>query len=705
LDFQPFSVTCVTCGSRLRVGRQELIGSIVACPKCQAMVQLTRQSTDPTGGSPIALGSKPVDSGALTEDSISQPALPTAQTERSPQSGFSEPPPVFSVDAPSLTPTSDAAPDQGPTPPPNWHSQKTAQSRRIALAVVVALASLVSVALLLSVFLRSRSDVVKTETAVDAPPQIPPAASDSAAQNDPPLSSTAVPPDSSDPDQDLAAETIQSPAEVPPPGPLTDADQPDANPGADADTSADPPARVPDPNVASTDAALRSGLLPANPLLPDNPLEGMLPGNPLEGMLPPGGSPLGGPPTPSDELSTLTELPAGLKDLLVGLDVDRPQFTATQPAPSTIDEIQLDRAADAEVNLENAVQQAAPFNMKQRLGLSVALQAADPAGYPLNDLMLVLSQFSGVPIDLHWVSFEIVGMPIDQLIKLPSSWLTIEEILEAVCEANEATFEINARSITVRPTDDRFLQAVEHLLDLSDIQPDSDSAVATARQLLGQTDGDSSRVSIPAEVGPKQAAVLVCETIRRIRGVAGKLPDPVLARWSGPYRDQITAWNRLEGGVSGPRQLQPIAFVSIIRQIAKRNGATCFINWQDGSRRDLWPSEKVMPKTGQGVSAADALEQLLTPEKLHVRVVDSGHWWIGSEASYDRFPVAIWFAKAEEETDPHEMKTRMEAILSGAAVDGSQVGAVAVDPASEICLAVLPRYLLRQLPRLLQQFP
>ena len=176
MDFQPFSVTCVTCSSRLRVSRPELVGSIVSCPKCQSMVQLAPPKTDPAGAAPIALGTQLVDSDALTEDSISQSNGPDSDAPPSqPAGGFAEPPPVVTSDPTRSQPSPDTAASaestasQPAAPPPDWHSQKNARSRRIAMLVAVVLASVVSASVLFAVFRRSRSGTAQTQTQTETP--------------------------------------------------------------------------------------------------------------------------------------------------------------------------------------------------------------------------------------------------------------------------------------------------------------------------------------------------------------------------------------------------------------------------------------------------------------------------------------------------------------------------------------------------------
>ncbi|WP_372897456.1 hypothetical protein [Stieleria sp.] len=693
MDFQPFSVTCVTCSSRLRVSRPELVGSIVSCPKCQSMVQLAPPKTDPAGPAPIAVGTHLVDSDALTEDSIGQADGPDSDAPPTPPaSGFAEPPPIVTSDPtrsqPSRDPAASAEPaaSQPVAPPPDWHSQKNARSRRIAMLVAVVLASVVSASVLFAVFRRSRSGTAQTQT--QAQTQTPDAAvaeaeaSPSQSTPDGTASTDDTDDGSSDGDADVD-ETAEAPT-------VSVADELPGNPG-DAVAEVAPVNSTP----SNENAAPPSDLLTDSPLLSASPLDGMapLPAAPLQTP------PLGDAPDPTDETGTLTELPKELQGLLNGLGgIGRPQFTETQPAPETIDEIQLDRAAEVDVDLEVALDPRDEANMRQALGLTVAMQTSDPNGYPLNDLMLLLSQLSGVPIEVEWVSFDIVGIPINSRVPLPKGWPTVEDILTAACAATDCTFDKKARTITLRPTDEKFNQAVADLLDLSDLAPESDSAVTVARALLGQTEGDPAKVTIPTEGGPAQLAVFVCEAIRRARGAPGKLPDAIFARWGGTYDDQVNAWPKLQAGVSGPPRIQAATFAALVRQIAKLNGATCYVNWQDAARRDLNPTDKRMSRTGEGVSAAATMKQLLEPEDMLARVVDAEHWWIGSDASLDRFPVVIWF---DDAAGSQETQQRVGMVLQGAAVNEQIIGAVAVDPKSQKCVAILPRFLLRQLPRML----
>ncbi len=692
LEFQPFTVTCVTCESRLRVARAGLVDAIVKCPKCQSMVQLSRPGDHAPQSPPVAMGNRPVDSNAITEDSIAADRPPLPPGHSSPQDGVPhqappivaaiEPPPPSDVSAPT------AIEQDGPqVPPPTWYSQKAAKSRRIALAVAVAFAGLISITLLIGALFRgsrdagpvasgTTEDAMPQQVSVDSPPaDSPPADSPPAAE--PPPDRSSAEPSGSDPADGEEVASGESNAST-------------ENPNA-------PPTPAEPAQPAATDPVVRDAqppadLLPQNPLLPSDPLADILSAKP-----PAAGEQANG----STDVAKLKELPEGLRELFGGLsDMERPQFRDTQPAPPTIDEFQVDRAADQPVNLENAVDEPDPINMRAAFGMQVAMQSADPAGYPLNDLMLVLGQLSGVPIEPEWVSLELCNISLTDPVPLPNGWPTLEAILKAACESIGGEYEMKARSVTVRPSEEVFLGAINELIDLSDFAEQQASAAEVARRLLGQTDGDPQMVMLPSTTGQQQIAGLVCEAIRRVRGRAGKLPDAIFSRWGGNDSDQVAAWPKLSDGVSGPPMLQPASVASLVRQIAKRNGATCFVNWRDGATAELLPGEQRMPRTGDDVSAAEALAQLLQPAGLQVRVVDRSHWWIGSQASFDRFPVVVWFDKQQ---DAESTRSSVQAILDGASAGGEPIGAVAVDPVSQTCLAVMPRFLLRQMPRLLNE--
>ena len=68
--FEPYTIGCVTCGAQLRVEREDAIGKILSCPKCESMVQIgppdiqsgiepVMEPTEPTSGEAAYPGKTP----------------------------------------------------------------------------------------------------------------------------------------------------------------------------------------------------------------------------------------------------------------------------------------------------------------------------------------------------------------------------------------------------------------------------------------------------------------------------------------------------------------------------------------------------------------------------------------------------------------------------------------------------------------------
>lgn len=698
----------------MSVRRESLVDRIVACPKCQSMVQLSRANA--TSTPPVQLGNRPVDSDALTQDSIGNanaggmPPAPHDPTGSQASEGGLAAPPVVQEsheesglsDANQGDDSIGAAGDlASPAAPPlDWQSEKSAKSRKLAIMVMSAVAGLLSLIILVMVLMRGNPGGSNTGSAPDGDPQVAQndaqANSSNPAVADPPAMDSPVPDSTTNENGDAATEDSASDANVDPQTETanstsnvpSESDPTQDNSATDTEDTktADPPAMQP-----PADLLPQNLLLPDNLLLPSNPLEGLTPADPNN---PPANNNDGGPEAP-----TLTELPDALKPFLVGMDIDRTHLPVDAPAPKSLDEIQLDRAAADDIKLEVAVETPRSVNLTAALGLTIAFQPTNPDGYPFGDFALFLSQMTSVPMELEWVSFDLVGTPLTTRIPLPTGkWVSIEEALTSACEAAGASFEKHDSSIQIKPLDARFSEVVTDAIDFSDVK-DAKSAVLTARQLLQQSEGDPSAIEIPVNPGPQQLAVMVCEAIRRARGEAGKLNDQNVKRWIGAYKDQLDGWPVLTGGNSGDPLVEPLPLASLVRRFAKRNGATAFVNWQEAAKRDLNPDTMMMPKAGKDISAADALSEVFSPEGIQVRVPDAQHWWIGTEAYFDRLPVVIWF---DDQANANRYLGVVRGAIDGAGIDQQFIGAAAVDPVSGKCIAVIPRFLLRQLPRLLE---
>jgi hypothetical protein len=137
----------------------------------------------------------------------------------------------------------------------------------------------------------------------------------------------------------------------------------------------------------------------------------------------------------------------------------------------------------------------------------------------------------------------------------------------------------------------------------------------------------------------------------------------------------------------------PITIAGLLRRTAKRNQATCVVNWYDANRRAAAPEELVFPHAT--TDAGTTLDQTLSPFQLQVRKVDPQHWWVGTEATYDRLTAVVWTAPLGEARDT--FTRRITAIMDGASSD---VFRFAIDDESDRALLLLPRYIVRQMPKI-----
>lgn len=177
-----------------------------------------------------------------------------------------------------------------------------------------------------------------------------------------------------------------------------------------------------------------------------------------------------------------------------------------------------------------------------------------------------------------------------------------------------------------------------------------------------------------------------------MRGIDAKVPDAALRHWAGPA-DQSVEWPVVTGGQAGPQPDSPIAIASLFRRTARLNQSTCIVNWYDAISRGAAPELTMIPHMKE--DAASTLQHALEPFELQVRQVDQGHWWVGSAPTYDRLTAVVWTQPLGDSKDT--FLQRIENIMQGASPD---VYRIAYDQASDRVLLLLPRFIVRQLPKI-----
>lgn len=637
MSFQPFAVQCQTCSSRLRVTDPAIVGTIAACPKCNSMVKI-----DPPGAR-VAVGRSSVDSQAITEEGIDvadAPIDPSATSANGQRFSGSE-----EIDSGSTDTVTPADPYQ-------WQSDRTRRSRQVALVVALSLAGLCSGVAIFSWFVqswrkRSVAQMTSSETLEQETTSV------SATPNEQPeLSAPSTEPTSESVDADPDSENQLASRE----DPTLETSTP-TKPGDHHPDSAPP---------------IPSELIPQSPLAAPS----------LEST-----------DDPAAEAEGMQDLPPELSKFLDVLPFQGLNDAPTLKAPPSVDDVTIEAAAEDNANPLNPPQPK-QLNLKADLAIRLALDSKDDRGYRLADLMLLISQITGVPIQVDWVSFDLAGRDIDARVKIPKGYRSAGDLLQAVATEWGAEIREEQTLVTLTLSDSSFEQTMTEIADLDDFADAKASAKSVLEDFLRadpkQTDVDLAQLGKPREA--QQLAALAIESMRRMRGVKPKVPDQRLRHWARSAENETVEWPLLSQGDPGPQLDAPITIAGLLRRLAKRNQATCVVNWYDANRKGVSPVQLVFPSAR--VDAATTLQQTLERFDVQVRSVDPSHWWIGSAATYDRLPVVVW---TQPLGDQREAFTRRieKIIAAGATRDRFRFS---IDQDTDRALLLLPRFIVRQLP-------
>lgn len=642
MNFVPISVECLTCGSRLKVTDPALIGSIANCPKCNSMVQVQPPEPPPAQ---VAIGNANVDSEALTEDSIDvgdegldQDQLP---------SGF-----AGEIESPE----SEVAP-AGPIPP-NWQSEKAQRSRQIGLIVAISASTLLGAVLFFGWFVKSWNQKADTETK--------------------PAGLVAT--ESLNPKVDEEAESSKTPTEAEP----------------------NVPEALAETDTAPTDVESKIDDLPVAEAVPEQPSDATeivaetpkddLPSDlipKMDDIFAPADQKVAG--AEDDDASTLERLPEGLRKIAGGFELE------AEPTAPVLEPLRT------EIKIEGpAVEKADPMmianppeqpNMRRALGVQFALSTKKDQ-VSLGDLMLIISQITAVPIQIDWVSFDLMGVDIRQGVRAPTrKVLTAEKFLNDVAASIGAEIQQKELMLVLTPTKATRDAAFANLFDLSDFA-DSDSAGAVLNEFLwGKDVAGQTKLKVGESQPEQELAGLATEALRRMRGVKTKVDEIAFRRWAQSTSDPVVDWPLVSAGVVGDQLDAPIAMSGFLRRIANRNGATCYVNWFDGIVHRMSPDQLTMPYSNTDAGAV--LKSVLDPFKMQARRIDGQHWWVGNQSTYDRFPVVVW----TEPLGPNPAES-LKAIAAMVLKSEKNISHVAIDKVTGRAMMLLPRYIVRQMPKI-----
>lgn len=649
--FAPFAVQCLTCGSRLRVTDPTVVGTIAACPKCQSMVQIDPPATpaiNPATPKQVTAGNAAVDSGAITESAIASDGIELRDGAPPVAGGFSD----FQnndIDAPPTAMN-----------PLGFESESARRSKQIALVTALSLSTLLVAVFGFIWFIRSyqpAATVADAESPVIAPEN----------ESSPPMTET--PPTEA---ESVESETIEpSPAEQ-------------------------EPQREPEPENTPTDPApvtkepiIPVDLMPKSPFGPDlKPRE--MRDAAKEAEVDP-------------DASRMMDLPPGLAQFTPFLLQDSATEIPTLQAPPTMDELAIEDAVEDDLDPLEKIEPR-KINLKSDLAIKMAFRAKD---YPLVDLILMVSQITGVPIQIDWVSFDLAAIEVSQRIAVPKEGTSADKLLDLIAASVQGEIQAKETLLILTVAEPVFTAVKGDLVSLDDFGDDAASAEQVMMNFLQPSnpidgvdvdvaDADLADVAAPRRIiEPRQAdqlAAMAAETLRRMRGVAPKVSDERIGRWVQTDSTPTIEWPKLSGGDPGPTTDTPVTLASFLRRISQANDAVCLVNWYDANRRGIFPERLLLPDVRD--DAAATVQRTIAPLGMSIRQVDAGHWWVGSDATYDRLPVVLCSPPLGPARDA--FFDQLDRIMAGG---DHQEYRLTYDPVSDRALMLLPRFVVRQLPK------
>ncbi len=691
----------MTCDTQFRVTRAELVGTIVACPKCGSMMQIVAPdeiAVPPTdlisagGQVGMAVGQESVDSEAMTEASNilgvgevdfadSGPSDPGASAS----SGNPTTRARFEVDESIAAPAAGPAihdPAATPPLPMAFESAGATRSRQIALVVLTLISGLCVSGLLFFLFVRSwdrqtpasnlASESVPlvsddpNEPAAELDPQDTPATTDAVDGSDdfPPVTEVSAtnPESGSDPTvvPDTSSEQTRSPDEV------TSAEDGD-------DNAQDPPDIV-------------AGIHPPDDAPPAQPLAD------LAGLDP-------------------------FKPFLIDLAAPAPDAPpALAPIAPREDEV-LDAAADGTLDPMMIANPPQPINTRQSLAIEFALHR--PSEYPLADYLLLISQLTGVPIDIDWVSLDLAGVDVRRPIRVVPETLSTRDHLASIAKQIGGRFQEEETLLRLTIDDAVFDSQAAILVDTEDFAEHKSTADELLIRFVGEPtiageadDGNGEQETTeqpPADPtedeyaawirdrSRKQLAIVATESLRRMREVPVRIPDAIMRRWScGPTQreNESYRWSIIESGETGDQPITAMPIAQWLSRTARRNDSSLVIHWTDASKRQMSPGQLVLPHVGDGFLSMS--ENVLSPFEVQLRKVDDGYWWLGTDARYDWLSMVVW-TEPMDEARRNQFVTRLDQAMTP--FPPGTYRRVA-DPISNRLLIMLPRFMVRQLDKL-----
>ena len=734
---EPFSITCTTCKSRLKVKSQAAIGHLLKCPKCGGMV-MVKLPEEPKPGESASLR-------AETAPAIQKPIRPAdAQDTLGENQDFDEVDALLATSAPKAMPPTakSAAPAKTAVPTKTSGPAKTAvkdKPSRFAEGEAAAPAN------------GAASGV--TGVAVGGPNGKPALAPKDAAQQEPapPVpGSEVVPLPSGDwsgarpwkywlflavsillgmglafgvvafslsffqdntsvavnPDQNPGGET--KPAETTP-NPGTAAEVPGTN-------KSTKPAESPNA-TAENPAATKT---PVKPTIPEN---GKTEGTKTTPAQSPEEDPLGlnkKPPAETKPVTPPANDPFSKFDRLVGEKDPAPAPAATTPAPKP-----------AEGPAEGPVKPALPrpparaINVTARMNEALPGLSAKADEVPLADFLQLMQDFSTIPITLEPDNLVLFGqsantpMPAFDLENLKFGQVLNSALLPLGLEAVVEDEQIIIRKPELmldKMTRERKLMAMK--VDVKDLIQDEKQAAELAERIIALVEpgswGDEEDETTCSLTPGKEAfavrhrlsaLVQILTLLEKLRAARG-LPQSKKFAETDTFK-LVTRTEKAAARLAAPISLtfnRPTPLVKICQKLSAAGKMRILIDWRSIAHAG-WNPDAELTLVVDKKPFAEALTALVEPMDLAYRIVDGrtiqivSPQYLAEHLELELHPVKELVA-GQEQIEPLLARVRASLAEGAAEVPGQ----FWIDSQSKCLVAMLPQPKQQLLSRLLAEW-
>lgn len=740
-SLEPLSITCTTCGRRLRVKDRRLIGQIVACPKCQGMVliedperirdpeltapEMTEELESTATAEPLVGGEDTFDSGALTQEGLSP-----AGTEFG---GETLPPPGWQDGANAADDANQGADGlglpvgevpvaggpmhvDGDVPPVAWQSESSARTRQVAGVAAIATISLVVAALafwwVVDRWRAENQPVAAAEsttsesgnTTAVATPGGAAKTGDAGTDGSGMDGAAGVDSGATDTTGDTTNEAGSENTEVPDSGdgiattaaagasgtggPATaDGKAADGETAAGVSTADGTGASPAPPPVDTTE--LPGDLVPSNPLFPD-----LTPGSRVDG-------------TEEDDAEDLaTEIPASLKRHMNVLNLgDTANVIAAgqAEAPESLEELRVLRP-ELTIRESDYPEPAEFADVRQLLGRT-SIEALAVNERPLDEVVRTVAQVAGVPVYFDLLAMDVAGIRLDRPVSVKVGKESAGNMLRGLANLAECEMELEEGFLRIVPSGVKLGEALVSIYDVRDLEIAEATLLAGVQRLLGPVaEGASIAVEggvlqFEADTRSRCRVALLLEAMRMAKGLPSRGDGQAIAKWVARFSEgaagaRAADWSPLPDRPVGMNEDFALPVEMILGRLARESDAALAVDWPDCWSHGLTATSSGLPWY-RDRQAHQVVEQLLGPYVLVVRDTGAGVWWAGTEERYDAMRI-VGILRSSADTEVTRAR-----IAAAAGQSPEQVPAMRV-PDSDQWLVYLPRYVVRELPEVLE---